>query len=83
MNPASDTVLTSPKPHQVAIVDSDASITNLIKLNLEDEGYGVCTFANAEDALDAGFAHTDLVITEGHIKRHQRSHAYGDNQIER
>ncbi|HJE39503.1 MAG: DNA-binding response regulator [Candidatus Amulumruptor caecigallinarius] len=64
MNPASDTVLTSPKPHQVAIVDSDASITNLIKLNLEDEGYGVCTFANAEDALDAGFAHTDLVITE-------------------
>ena len=64
MNSESDTNLIRPKSHQVVIVDSDTAITSLIKLNLEDEGYGVCTFANAEDALDADFTYTDLVITE-------------------
>lgn len=52
------------KSHQVAIVDGDTAITSLIKLNLENEGYCVRTFANAEDVLDMDFTYTDLIITE-------------------
>lgn len=64
MNSERDIKLIDPPKHQVVIVDGDKSITSLIKLNLEDEGYAVYTFANAEDALDTDFSCTDLVITE-------------------
>lgn len=64
MNSESNVTPKGTPSHQVVIVDSDVAITSLIKLNLEDEGYGVFTCTTAEDALDMDFTYTDLVITE-------------------
>lgn len=50
--------------HQVIVVDPDTMITDLMKYNLENEGYIVRVCADAETALDSDFETTDLVVTE-------------------
>lgn len=64
MNSANAASLIQPNPHQVIIVDADVMITDLMKYNLENEGYVVRVCKTAEEALEQDFSSTDLVITE-------------------
>lgn len=64
MNSENVQPLSQSNPHQVIVVDSDAMITDLMKYNLENEGYIVLVCRTAEEAVEQDFSTTDLVITE-------------------
>lgn len=49
---------------QILIVDSDSMICDLIKYNLENEGYAVMSATNVDDALDLDLTLFNLIITE-------------------
>lgn len=49
---------------QILIVDSDLHISDLLKYNLENEGYAVSTSTNVSDALDYDLTLFNLIISE-------------------
>lgn len=50
--------------HKIIVVDPDKMIIDLLKYNLESEGYGVENYPTAEAVLESDVTSTDLVITE-------------------
>lgn len=64
MNSESIVAVNNQTPYQVVIVDSDPTITDLMKYNLESEGYLLRIYNNAEEALDADLGTADLIISE-------------------
>ncbi len=60
----SDTFNSVSSHGQILIVDPDLMICDLIKYNLENEGYAVMSVHNANDALDIDLTLFNLIVTE-------------------
>lgn len=61
---ALDNLKPSDTAGQILIVDDDSMIVDLMKYNLENEGYTIASSANASDALDLDLTLFSLIISE-------------------